>query len=74
MLILYGNWASHGVSKRERPVANEEHIQVGLMEKWRRQLLGECCLQGFRIFEPCCHYFPLAFSGVSDASRIDTMS
>lgn len=73
-LILYGKWACHRVSKRERPVANKEHIQVGLVEKWKRQFSGEYCLQRFRIFASFCHYFLLAFCGHSDARGIATMS
>ena len=70
MLILY----DVSKYKRERPTANEEHIQFGLVEKWKRQCSGECYMKGFRIFASWCCYLPLTFSCVSNVSRMATMA
>lgn len=70
MLILY----DVSKYKRERPTANEEHIQFGLVEKWKRQCSGECYMRGFRIFASWCCYLPLTFSCVSNVSRTATMT
>lgn len=70
MLILY----DVSKYKRERPAANEEHIQAGLVEKWKCQCSGECYMQGFRMFASWCFYLPLTFSGVSNVSRMATMT
>ena len=70
MLILYdvSNY------KRERPTTNEEHTQVGLAEKRKRECSGECYMQGFRIFVSWCCYLPPTFSCVSNVSRMATMT
>lgn len=52
MLILYGKLTCDGVSTI--PIADEEHIQVGPMEKWKWLLSCWCSLWGFKIFSSCC--------------------
>lgn len=77
MLIPSEKWThghATGVSEMDIPVAKGEPIQVGLMEEWRRQLLGHGVLSGIQNIRILLLTPFTGLCGVSEASSLAAMS